>query len=176
MLIEAIEQDSKIIELHFDDNPESPREWDNLGTIYCTLRDYEFGDKDAKQIDMDDKNYITLPIYAYIHSGIALSTSRYYPFNCQWDSVLAGQIYVSKEKIKNEYNCKRITQKLTEKVINQLVNEISTLDSYLQGQVFGYVVKKQIECNQGDIHNEILDSCWGFYDKNECLEEAKRAA
>lgn len=37
--------------------------------------------------------YWYLPVYRYSHSGVAYQTT---PFNCQWDSGLAGMVYIKK--------------------------------------------------------------------------------
>lgn len=37
---ESIDYKGMTIKVCYDENPESPREWDNLGTIYSNHRDY----------------------------------------------------------------------------------------------------------------------------------------
>jgi hypothetical protein len=58
-----------LIEVEQDDNTESPREWDNLGTMICFHSRYNLGDKHnfssdegrefLKSKDTDDDGYIT---------------------------------------------------------------------------------------------------------------------
>lgn len=156
------------IQIVYDEDCESPREWDNLGTIYSNHRRY---DPDGHSIDelgetMEEikenlnSNYYYLPIYAYIHSGIALSTSNTsYPFNDRWDSGLFGFIAVSKEDAEKEGID-------TEKITEYLEGEIKTLNCYYQGEVYGYIVEDEDE-------NEV-DSCWNFIgDMDYAIEEAK---
>ena len=56
---------------------------------------------------------VVLPVYMYDHSGITINTTG---FSCPWDSGMVGIIYVSKEKIREKFNIKRISSKLIEKV------------------------------------------------------------
>lgn len=49
-----------------------------------------------------------------------------------------------------------------------LKSEVETYDQYLTGDVYGYVIE--------DKEGEELDSCWGFYGEEYCLEEAKSIA
>lgn len=138
-----------------DSDPTDPRDWDNLGTMYCEHRRYILGDKNAADIREEDnfeKQYIILPLYLYDHSGLTISTS---PFSCPWDSGQVGYIYVSKEKIKKEYSWPRLTKKRVEKIRGYLRNEVQTYDYYLTGAVYGFIVENQ-EGTQ-------LDSCFGFY-------------
>lgn len=64
-----------------------PREWDNLGVMYCQHSRYTLGDKDAADPRGDDGKLrddiaVALPLYLYDHSGITMSTGRAYPFDC----------------------------------------------------------------------------------------------
>lgn len=122
---------------------ESPRQWDNLGTLITTKnRHLQVNEgtlslsEAAKEIEKDE--VIGLPVYAYVRGAIALSTS---PFSCQWDSGQIGVIYVSKEKVKEMYSCKRITKKRRARILEILAGEIETLSEYANGQVFNVEVK-----------------------------------
>ena len=43
-----------LIEVHQDESPESPRSWDNLGTMICFHRRYDLGDKhDYNHVEYD---------------------------------------------------------------------------------------------------------------------------
>lgn len=148
------------ITIHQDSDYESPREWDNLGTMTCWHRRYNLGDKHKYQDPDDFKQYVTekthliLPLFLYDHSGITMNTTG---FTCRWDSGQVGYYHVSKEKIRQEYSCKRISKKTLEKVRQCLISEVKTYDQYLTGEVYGYVIK-----DKTDEENE-TESCWGFY-------------
>lgn len=160
-----------LIEVFYDEFSESPREWDNLGTIYSNHRDYDFdGHKidelgyDADEINETLKGMYWLPIYAYIHSGITISTSNAkYPYNDSWDSGLFGIIAVPKD------NKEIASFKTEENVYNCLRGEIATLDEYLRGYCYGYRVTNK--------YGEEVESCWGFIGEDvvelEIIPEAK---
>ena len=101
--------------------------------------------------------YTRLALYAYIHSGVALSLGREYPFNCQWDSCQVGFIYVSTDP--GEFG-----DTTPEQVAKGYVE---TWNQYLSGDVWGYTVE--------DAAGEHVDSCWGFYGREYCETEAKSA-
>jgi len=172
-----------LIEIEQDNNPESPRNWDNLGTMVCFHRRYSLGDKHEYKSD-DYNNYhvmknslikehdicVILPLYLYDHSGITMNTTG---FSCGWDSGQVGWIFVSKKKVREEYSVKRINKKLKERITQYLIGEVKTYDQYLTGDVYGYKISKISRCNLGHEHHEELDSCWGFYGEDECLMEAE---
>lgn len=132
--------------------PESPRNWDNLGTMFTMHRHYDFSDEGAKNVNPKTFNGVILPVYMYDHSGIRLSTN---PFECKWDSGQLGVIYCEADKIRKEFNCKRITKKIRVKVEEILKAEIEVLDDYVTGNVWGYTLY--------DDNGEHKDSCWGFF-------------
>ena len=158
-----------------DSSPESPREWDNVCTIFSDCR-YLSSDDNAMNPVVDYGNspdeakfyngVYALPIYAYVHSGMSLSLS---PFNDRWDSGCAGWIYVNKEAFCKEYGLKRFSPRRFRKIAE---GEIATLNDYVQGNVYGYKVETR-ETPTAEWKEE--DSCWGYYSDdyvNEMVAEA----
>lgn len=183
-----------------DEDPQSPRDWDNLGTMGCWHRRSNLGDQQisdprewvAEMAGIDGENdywqgrsakelweaqqkaindkYIWLPLNLYEHSGMTMSTGRGYPFNDQWDAGQVGFIWVSKEKVRKEYGWKLITAKREKQILTYLEGEVERYDDYLTGNVWGYRVM-YLDDVERDIH-----SCWGYfgdYDKSGLLEDAR---
>jgi len=148
----------KIIQDH---DADSPREWDNLGIMYCEHSRYNLGDKNAEDPRDENgnlrKDILYLPLYLYDHSGITMRTTG---FSCPWDSGRVGIIYVTKKKIKQENGWKVLTKARKEKILQYLKNEVETYDQYLTGDIYGYVVE---ETEEEDGSKNETDSCWGFY-------------
>jgi len=186
------------VDIEQDDLAESPREWDNLGTMVCFHSGYNLGDEPYNEYDtyqsllldlggdclkqkdgpdswhewarynnMDDniveklqayvdQHYLTLPLYLYDHSGITMNTRG---FSCPWDSGQVGIIYVSHEKIREEYGVKRVSKKLRERVAKYLTGEVETYDNYLTGEVYWYNARA-INLDGDEIGE---GSCCGFY-------------
>ena len=192
-MIDSFKVHKLTVTIHHDEDPESPREWSNLGTMICTHRRYELGDETyhdgdswreaiAARFDMPErcfdneerfgeelsKRAIWLPLNLYDHSGISMSTTRGYPFNCPWDSGQVGIIAVSLEDVRDEYSWKRITQERRRRILDYLRQEVATYDEYLTGQVYGYTVENE--------EGETVDSCWGFFGLDYCKESASEAA
>lgn len=178
----------KRIRIVQDQSPQSPREWDNLGTMVCFHNRYDLGDStDINHNDFDSwaemEKYlykkedaaIVLPLYLYDHSGITISTGS---FSCRFDSGQIGFIYISRAKILKEYGRKIVTKALKEKVTTYLEGEVKTYDQYLTGDVYGFIVEEANEmvklsrkdyeagvCDNVESETEWteIDSCWGFY-------------
>lgn len=154
-----------------DTDAGNPRhECDNFGHCAFHHRRYNLGDKGQPEMEemkrlLASGDIIALPVYMYDHSGL---TVRTYPFSCRWDSGLLGWIYVTKSEVRKEYGVKRISKQLAEKVKRILKGEIETLDQYLTGDVWGYIIE--------DENGEHVDSCWGFYGREYCEQEAKSMA
>ena len=144
---------------------DSPRDWDNLGTILYTGTRYTLGDKQVDREEMidiiGDPDYIHLPVYAYIHGGVTINTTGYRSY---FDSGMCGIIYVSKADVREEFGKQRISKKLMALVLKVLRGEIEVLDQYYTGDVWGYTVT--------DERGELVDSCWGFYGHEYCKQEA----
>ncbi|HPU41806.1 MAG TPA: hypothetical protein PKY26_05300 [Acetivibrio clariflavus] len=164
-LVTSYKKDGKVLEIYFDPYPQNPREWDNLGIMVCFHRRYSLGDSHPykasdfnsweevkRAIERDNDVAVILPVYMYDHSGITLSTT---PFSCPWDSGQVGWIYTTKQKLRKEYDIKYVTKKIKEKAYKTLMEEVRIYSEYVEGNVFGYILK--------DESGRELDSCWGFY-------------
>ena len=164
---QQIEHRGHIINIYHDENPESPREWDNLGTMYTSHRRYRPEEELAKYFETEDvfesygvfrddflRRYVALPVYLYDHSGLTVSTG---PFSCPWDSGLFGIIAVPVEQVKKEYGWKNLTSKRRKIIEHRLNGEVETYDHFLTGEVYGVEVTPK-----GDDEN-IVYECWGYY-------------
>ena len=145
------------IKIEQDEYPESPREWENLGTMVCFHRRYDLGDKHIFSDPEDFKEFlkeskvICLSLYLYDHSGITMSTA---PFSCPWDSGQVGIIYVEVEQVKKEWEWKRLNGKRIEKIEGILRQEVKTYDDYLTGNVWSYNIEKD---------GEYIEGCCGYF-------------
>jgi hypothetical protein len=150
-----------------DDRHDSPRDWDNLGTMVCRHSRYQLGDKGA---DLPDKGerFLALPLFLYDHSSLSMSTIDTWPYNCPWDAGQVGVIYVTHEQLRREYGVKRITKTIREKALRVLRAEVEVYDQYLRGEVYGYIIE--------DEDGQTLDSCWGFYGWDEVKQQAEESA
>ena len=141
-------------EIDQDFHGDNSRSWDNFGTIIMT-NDVAYGDKvgDSQTILKALKNskHVALPIYAYVHSGTTIATT---PFNCRWDSGLAGVIYVDRSH--PEFTTEK-------KALELLESEVKVLDQEIQGDVWFYNI-------------EDGDSCGGLYGYEFALSEAEEEA
>jgi hypothetical protein len=176
----------RTIEIVYDDSPESPRTWSNLGTFYGWHRRYTLGDShtyptpDAclqalchaePETPTDTllkrlaKTHLVLPVYLYDHSGLALSLC---PFACRFDSGQVGWMVAAYSDLRQTYSVKRITKAVRAKAIANLKAELDIYAQYLNGEVYGYQVFDQ----QGFI----AQSCYGFYDLDDCDQQAIAAA
>ena len=189
MEYETREYKGYTIKIESVDYPPNPREdWDNLGHMVCWHRRYDLGDKHNFDSPEDFQEYIknnkcvVLPLFLYDHSGITMSTRS---FSCPWDSGQVGYIYLTYKEIRKEMarpknkngqlnpdlkTIKHITKKDIERAKALLESEVKVYDSYLRGEVFGWVISNEIE--------DHIDSCWGYYGTGEIehmVSEAKNA-
>ena len=159
-------KDNWELKIDYSESTDSPRDWDNLGTIcvsnrcrYCN-NEYEdteslsWCNEDADLKTLERKGYIVLPLSVYDHSGVSI----YIGGKCDaWDSGRLGWYIVSKDKVRKEYGVKRISKKLRERVEQILENEVETFNHYINGEVYSFTL----------YHNgEEVDSCGGFYDSD----------
>ena len=150
---------------------------------------------------------VIVPLNLYDHSGITMSTSNGYPYNDRWDAGCVGYAYITKKKAMEElrefevdengnqvkiehhhpngnvtysYKTKPLTDETWRARAREVIDaEVETYDQYLRGDVYGYILEKEVVVEEKCPHcGEVIktytemeedDSCWGFY--GDCLEE-----
>lgn len=160
------------INIYQDDDPMSPRGWDNFGTMVCFHRHYDLGDQHDMSVDelkelVRGKDVVALPLYLLDHSGLWMNTHGFHDVDPQgWDWGQLGYIYADADMVRKELGVSRITPAVRAKAKRILEDEVETYNKYLTGQVYGYVVEGP--------DGEHVDSCWGFYDDPDAVfKEAK---
>jgi hypothetical protein len=157
------------VRIYPDQNPMSPGEWDNLGTLYLTDRDYGF----AEHVSTE---YHDLPVFIRAHriAGRVVVPVRFNDYGS-----CGATIHATHEIDANGYivaDPKEVAANLalspTWNAKNCLRGEIKTWDDYVRGNVYGYVLT-----GPEDEDGAPLDSCWGFYGEIEdMLEEVNAIA
>ena len=151
------------IEIIQDTDCESPRNWDNIGTMVSRqvldgdISGDESVDDEAMQeliVRCQEESLVFTPFYALIHSGVWLSTTKSFNgYTCQWDTSFAGLVYVENEKMIEEYGDLSLESKA--KALGCLEGEVEVYGQFLQGDVYGF--------HAYNSDGEEVDSCWGFY-------------
>lgn len=182
-----------------DDDPPNPcKDYDLAGTMVFFHRRMDLGhphdftrdltpeDDDGYQDHYEDSpsgfkkwvfyhcnsRVLSLPVYAYEHSGITIRAGGK---GVGWDSFDSGQlgyIYITHDNIRKEWGKqgKRISKAEFAKAEACLIAEVNTYNDYLTGNCYGYTVTDKET-------GEVLDSCWGFLgDEKYCREEGEAAA
>lgn len=173
---DTIEYKGHTIEIKYDEDPQNPREDDNLTEIHCKNSRYYLGenqhqyDEDIDEVvrQAEKQGDFILKVFAYIHGGVCLSLESFYgklpQGHAEFDSGQCGVLIIRREKFLAEFGGKKWTKKLKQRAYEIAKADIETFNAYLNGQVYGFV-----------IDDGAGDSCWGFYDDEECLAEAKSA-
>lgn len=164
------------IEIDTDQTCEDPREWSNLGKMFCFNRQYDLGDKNPyskdefenwdefeKRIIKDYSPLFIFPLSILDHTGLWMKIGTRWQSDYQgWDTSMVGFIFVTKEDVRKEYGAKRISDQTKEKARRVLKAEVNIYSSYINGDVYCYNV-------------EDVDSCCGFYEYKGAIEEAKNS-
>lgn len=117
---------------------------------------------------------VTLPISMYEHSGITLWLgSKWDHYDAMWDCSSIGFAYVEKSTAKEEgmldpgeeydHDWKKWAYAMMEA-------EMKVYDQYCCGEVYGYMIEDEDGEEASDV---LLCGCWGYYEKDYMLEEAK---
>lgn len=173
--LETYEHAGCTIEIHYDDQPTSPREWTQLGTILTWGRERGWGDE-ARTYEPMDTHYswprwaaeerrsrgatVILPVWNH-GNGVRVGTQAdwftgiwgrdsFWPSGCIFDTA------------KGRDDCGTPA----ELIEAGLGAEIDEMNVYFAGEVYGYTVKRGAEQ---------VGSCWGFFG-DEGMAEAKADA
>jgi hypothetical protein len=111
------------------------------------LGTYAVSEEEMQEIaeGIKEGTLIGMPVYAYVHSGVALSTV---PFHCRWDSGQSGYVYTTRARAYEGWDLES-----DKKILEVLQQEVDYFNDCLAGNVHAYVIYKG---------KEVLDSCYGF--------------
>jgi hypothetical protein len=114
----------------------------------------------------------------YDHSGIYLSTTTEYPFNCVWDSGHVGFIYATEETIGETMGFKiPLDDDDQKKVVDALVCEVKEYADYVAGHCFRFTIVEKDGEGWSDVMDCDIGSCGGFlgfnHEKSGLLEYAR---
>ena len=163
--------------IRYDESPESPREWSNLGFFITQDRNYNSPDNHPdfmeiiketadeasdcqdhmkrikKEIEyrLGEKVLAIYPMVKYEHSGVVYSRGEKHGFDYSNNG-----FYIITEASQKEIGTE---PKDFEKVID---GEIELYNKWCNGEVYGYVLYNE--------NGDRIDSCWGFYDIEDIRE------
>lgn len=165
----TIKEEPRLV-IRYDDQPESPREWTNLG--YFITKDSRYNSPDQNDLledimattgqeAKDQKDHIKkikkeikaateekvkaiYPVVKYEHSGISYSLGQKHGFDYSNNG-----FYIITDKTQKDHGAKA---KDFIKVINE---EISAYNNYVNGEVYVYSLFNK--------DGELQDNCGGFY-------------
>ena len=174
----TITEEPKLV-IKYDESPESPREWSNLGYFITIDRNYYSPDKNEELKELikecgesaesqkehikfiknnwnktmypNNKIIAIYPIVKYEHGGVVYRRGEQHG----WDYSNNG-FYIITDKTAEELGTE---PKYFEKVIDQ---EIEVYNKYVNGEVYGFTLYNDA--------GEVEDSCWGFYDIEDIRE------
>lgn len=157
-----------------DEYPSNPRENDCNCCTICYVRNRYLGsskyDNDRDFADSDDLNdylaglkdrgieFVSVPLYAYVHSGITISTGS---FGDPWDSGCFGVAICTKEQVVEAFGNDTDWKQHAEDIIE---DEIETYDKFLTGETYIYSIYSYDKVTK---EWTMDDTCGGFYSNDE---------
>lgn len=166
------------IRIQPDDDPQNPRDDDNLGTMVLLHRRHSLGDKhNYREADysgwaelrnqlVKDGAVVVLPVYGYDHGGLSISTKIEQGWwHYAWDGGRLGFIVAFRQDIKKVQGWTKITNARKMEIIRQLMGEVEAYNTFLSGGYVGYTIE--------DSDEETVGGCWGFDDIDYAIEQAK---
>lgn len=152
--------------LEYDELCQGPEEFGMLGKIYYLNKSrYRLGTVPVSSEKMDEISLkiqqgelVGLPVYAYVHSGVALATT---PYSCSFDSGLSGFIACSHEDVANWYGA----EMPKEGILEVLRSEVEEFSKFLAGDV--YVIKILVDGEE----KEVIGGYYGFDYAVSCAKE-----
>lgn len=112
---------------------------------------YMDSEEAGKLQSLIEKYAYVLPVYAYEHGGMTISTGA---FSCSWDSGQVGFIAVSKINARKLWKLKT-AKEIEKRACDCMEANIKIIDDYLTGNCYGYILTDKTG-------KEEKDSCWGF--------------
>lgn len=182
------------VEVEYDPgaSANNPREWDNISVIAARGDTrYAIGDEGSGDEKFSPDTFhgnpdllrrflgiarnaaVVLPLSLYDHSAVKLYVGNHLlpgetpaPGGGGWDTTYMGYVYVTREKVIEEYG--DLSPESLKKAAEVAGNEIETYSDFLNGWVYSWVVT--------DAAGNTIDSCGGVFDLDYAIEEARECA
>jgi len=169
---ETFEHAGCTIELHTDDEPTPPSDWDQLGTLVAMpslWREYRFAERvaDSEECDAIERGgFRLLARYLRMTRGEIAVPFDYFEHGPQGTLRMApmkeqspsGYIYTTAERVRELCGEAPERQEL-DLIRASLIAELGDWRSYIEGRVIGFIVY--------DAEGNNVESCWGFYPDEE---------
>ena len=151
--MEAVNTDRRVLvraRIVHDDSPESPRGWDNLGSLITWTRDgMQYEEKrpqsGARMVDVRDRNCIGGRRLVHEHMrGESCAVRVELPASMHRSGTADGFVYASHADMLREYG--RDTVETRETARKVLETETRTYQQWCDGDVYGRIIERRTLC------------------------------
>lgn len=140
----------------------------SVETFLASIANVDFDEDDERYtrenlMKLASEKNVIKPYRLYDHSGLTVSTGSSYPFNCRWDSMGIGFVFIPHTYL--EEHLGGVNEESIKTAEGYIEGDVKTFDEYLTGEVYGY-----------NVDDYSGDSCWGYYGRDgikQAIEEAK---
>ena len=176
---------NRVLNIDYDESPESPRDCDNITRLAVKLNRYNLPNETELNLDkyksIDDlrdaimetyKPIMIKEVYAYQHSNIKLYTkdTNVVFQHSAWDSSFIGFVFITEKDLETL----GITDKTNENLSKIIEYDLKIYNQYLNGEVYQFQIVETTYCEHCEHSNdEVVDSCCGYYDIDDIKEEYK---
>lgn len=190
-------------EIHYEEDGDigNPREWDQLGVMYCWHPNHNLGDEQFRRGDHDSMEdaarylfrerdaLVVIPLFLLDHSGISMRAGSalyplVYPLGSNEPLLAARGRFIGDEAgwdtshVGFIYATQARKDELgvpdgVEEVERQLRNEVEEYDTYLRGEVFYIVVRDADGNDLSDTYPDHEFNVGGFLGCEHAESEAK---
>lgn len=172
--VKYIDTTAVVCNITYEEYPESPRTWDNLGKMVLKHNKYHLAmeadidfddfvgwDEVEKYLRNEHEAYIVLPVQMHEHSSINIYVGDSHD---RWDGGQLGFIFATREDIKTWFEVERITQAVRERAIACLTAEVDDYSKYIDGECYRFTLERAAD-------GAYIDSCGGYYNTNDIKAE-----
>ena len=171
------------VEIHYDQDGESPRGWTHGCELAYSHRRYDFPNdagvnfddfggwaEIAEHLTETEGALVVLPVNMIDHSGLAFRVGRGFPEDPGgWDSGQIGLAYVTPKNWEETQGTPWTGSEADQEQARRLIeSDVETYGQYVNGEVYGYVIK--------DFDGEQVESLWGMYGYDYAEQEAADVA
>lgn len=141
------EPEQVTIEISHDDFADNPLTDSLFEITYRSDARTVLGNRPVDTLDdlneiVNSGQYIAVPVYAYVHGGVALRLGRDWfdgslpQGHAYFDSGMSGYMLADKQAVREWYNVKRITQKVRDNVLQYMKDTLADYAAWINGNTW----------------------------------------